>query len=177
MAAIATLATHTPNDRRRKELLIRAPARPMNNIPCDVREHGRHEWATIKCARQKQWSVQRDAGILPQHFGGFIPPTRCAHCRPLAPRPVSLRSGVVVILENPKNWALTQRRLWATDEHYEQAVGEAVQNSVQQPSESACKARQEKQRTPVFAENCGGLPFLATPQVAAVGLEPTARGL
>ena len=67
--------------------------------------------------------------------------------------------------------------LQVTDEHYEQAVGEAVQNPVQQPQETGCKARQEKRETPVFAGNCGGLPFLATPQVAAVGVEPTTRGL
>ena len=51
---------------------------------------------------------------MPEHFGGSIPPTRGAHCRPLDPRLASLRSGVVMILENPKIRALTQRRLWVS---------------------------------------------------------------
>ena len=67
--------------------------------------------------------------------------------------------------------------LQVTDEHFEQAAKEAVQNPVQQAHAQAGKASQSRGATPGFAESCNPLQFLATPPVAAVGVEPTTRGL
>ena len=63
---------------------------------------------------QRQESAQRGAGVDAETFRRIRSPTREAHCRPLDPRLASLRSRVVVIPENPKTGALTQRRLWVS---------------------------------------------------------------
>lgn len=95
--------------------------RPVNSTMCDGRTPGRHEWVSTMCALRKTMERTETDGThnepqasLPTPFGGSIPPTRGAHCRPLDPRLASLRSGVVMILKNPEMRALTQRRLWVS---------------------------------------------------------------
>ena len=70
--------------------------------------------------------------------------------------------------------------LQTTDEHYRQAlepVPEAVQKPVQQTRAGAGNASQAEPQIRVFSKECNGMLYLAYPPVAAVGLEPTTRGL
>ncbi len=65
--------------------------------------------------------------------------------------------------------------------HYLQVTGkhfeEAVQNPVQRPSELTRKPWHENTNTPRFTEEYQGVPECTSAQVAAVGVEPTTRGL
>ena len=56
-------------------------------------------------------------------------------------------------------------------------LARAVQHPVQQAYAEGHKALQAEPAIPGFSESCGPLQFLATPPVAAVGVEPTTRGL
>jgi integrase len=58
--------------------------------------------------------------------------------------------------------------LQVTDEHFNQAV----QNPVQQPHESPCNGRQENTTTPGFSEDFQGLLECTRVQVGGTGLEP-----
>ncbi len=63
-----------------------------------------------------------------------------------------------------------------TDADFHRAAmggAEAVQNPVQQPQETGCKARQQKQETPAIAENCEGMRECTTVHVGDGGLEPS----
>ena len=55
---------------------------------------------------QSRRNAQRGEGVHAAPFRRIHSPSRGAHCRPLDPRLASLRSGMVVILENPKLRAL-----------------------------------------------------------------------
>ena len=70
--------------------------------------------------------------------------------------------------------------LQLTDAHFDQAAREEtdpVQNPVQQPSESICEALKAHREKPGIAGVCDGLLGTTPPKVAAVGVEPTTRGL
>jgi len=67
--------------------------------------------------------------------------------------------------------------LQVTDAHYEQAVGEAAQKAAQYSPEKACKGQKQETQNPGFAGVCGPLQYCTNGQVAAVGVEPTTRGL
>ena len=61
----------------------------------------------IDGTNENGWKPQRAAGIHASTSRRIHSPSRGAHCRPLDPRLASLRSGVVVIPENPVTRALT----------------------------------------------------------------------
>ena len=83
--------------------------RPVNCIICDGPQARPARMGDYDCAIARERIRHPCRGISANPFAD-----QCAHCRPLDPRLASLRSGVVVILKNPINWGLTQRRLWAT---------------------------------------------------------------
>ena len=97
--------------------------RPVNKILCDERQFGRHEWVTTMCAlrqtmeRRKRMERTTRRRHPCQHISANPFADQGCHCRPLAPRLASLRSGVVMILENPKIRALTRGRLWVSPFH------------------------------------------------------------
>jgi len=70
--------------------------------------------------------------------------------------------------------------LQLTDAHFDQAIHdgeEAAQKAAQYPARLDRKEREDEDANSVFPETYEGVRFITPPKVAAVGLEPTTRGL
>ena len=95
--------------------------RPVNNILCDGREPGRHEWVSTMCARRKtyganktRWNAQSGAGVHARTFRRIHSADQGRSLPPPGPQASLSPFRCCYDLRKSEIRALTQRRLWVS---------------------------------------------------------------